>query len=82
MSFENIPLKEVAIYVEGPPEDVENPLGELRICSNESVLTPNITCKIDQKSITIAPGEGNKPISILTDEHYVELTYPYLFSNW
>ena len=41
--FENIPLtvdarEEINIYVEGPPEEVENHLDEHRICSNESVL--------------------------------------------
>ena len=64
LSFENIPLtvdahEEIPIYVEGPPE-VENPLDELRIGSNESVLTPKIPYQIDQESITIAPGEGKK----------------------
>ena len=84
LSFENIPLtvdahEEIPIYVEGPPEEVENPLDELRIGSNESVLTPKIPYQIDQESITIAPGEGKKPMSILTDKHCEELAYPYLF---
>ena len=61
LSFETIPLtvdahEEISIYVEGPPEEVENPLDELRIGSNESVLTPKIPCQIDQESITITPG--------------------------
>ena len=39
LSFENIPLtvdahEEIPIYVEGPPEEVENPLDELGIGSN------------------------------------------------
>ena len=42
-------------------------------------MTPNIPCQIDQESITIAPGEGKKPLSISTDKHCEELAYPYLF---
>ena len=65
MSFENIPVtidshEEIPIYVEGPPEEVENPLDEHRIGSKEIALTANIPCQIDQESIKIAPGEGIK----------------------
>ena len=83
-AFENIPLnvdkyEEIPIHIDHPLEEVENPLDELRIGSNESVLIPNNLCQIDQENITIARGKGKKPISILTDEHCEELSYPYLF---
>ena len=59
-------------------EEVENPLDQYRISANEGALIPTIPCEINE-NITVAPGEGLKPISILTDKHCEELSYPYLF---
>ena len=42
-------------------------------------LIPTIPCEINEENITVSPGEGIKPISILTDKHCEELAHPYLF---
>ena len=34
------------------------------------------------EDITIAPGEGTQPMSILMDENCEELAHPFLFSYW
>ena len=60
-------------------EEVENPLDQYRISANDSTLIPTIPCEINEENITVAPGEGLKPISILTDKHCEELAHPYLF---
>ena len=60
-------------------EEVENPLDQYRISANDSALIPTIPCEINEENITVAPGEGLKPISILTDKHCEELAHPYLF---
>ena len=36
-------------------------------------------CKMSKENVTIAPGEGLTPVSILRDKHCEELAYPYLF---
>ena len=53
-------------------EDVENPFDQYRIRANDSALIPTIPCEIIEENITVAPGEGLKPISILTDKHCEE----------
>ena len=60
-------------------EDVENPLDVYRVGLNESVLTPNIYYQMEQESVTITPGEGQKAISMLSDKHCKELGFPHLF---
>ena len=60
-------------------EEVENPLDQYRISANYSALIPTIPCEIYEENITVAPGEGLKPISILTDKHCEEFAHPYLF---
>ena len=60
-------------------EEVENPLDQYRISANEGALIPTIPCEINEENITVAPGEGLKPTSILTDKHCEELAHPYLF---
>ena len=60
-------------------EEVENQLDQYRISANDSALIPIIPCEINEENITVAAGEGLKPISILTDKHCEELAHPYLF---
>ena len=59
-------------------EEDENPLDDLRVGSNESMLVSNIPYAIDEEYITIAPGEGKKPLSMLSDKNCEELAFPYL----
>ena len=59
-------------------EEDENPLDDLRVGSNESMLVSNIPYAIDEENITIAPGEGKKPLSMLSDKNCEELAFPYL----
>ena len=44
-------------------------------------VIPTVTCEINEEKITVSPGEGLKPISILTDKHCEELAHPYLFTT-
>ena len=83
LSLEEIPIlreEELDLTNEADNlEEVENPLDQYRISANESALIPTIPCEINEENITVAPGEGLKPISILTDKHCEELAHPYLF---
>ena len=38
-----------------------------------------VPCELNEENITVAPGEGLRPISILTDKYCEELAHPYLF---
>ena len=49
--------KNIHIDEENVEED-ENPLGDLRVGSNESMLVSNIPYAIDEENITIVSGEG------------------------
>ena len=60
-------------------EETENPLDALRFGSNESVLTCKVPCQIEEESMTVAPGEGKSPASVLTDENCEELAHTYHF---
>ena len=60
-------------------EEIDNPLDQYRLGANDIALIPTIPCQINEEDITIAPGEGIKPLSILTDKHCEELALPHLF---
>ena len=60
-------------------EENENPLDKMRIGSSETVLVSNIPHVLDEETVTIAPGEGKKPLSILMDKQCEELAFPHLF---
>lgn len=57
-------------------EENENPLDSQRLPANETMLISNVPMTED---ISIAPGEGNTPMSLLTDEFCEELAHPCLF---
>ena len=59
-------------------EEQESPLDKMRVASNETLLISHIPCVQDEENVTIAPGEGQKPLSILSDEYCEELAFPYL----
>ena len=50
----------------------------MRVASNETLLISHIPCVQDEENVTIAPGEGQKQLSILSDEYCEELAFPYL----
>ena len=61
---EEMPL---LIENENQQEDSENPLDETRLGANETALISTIPTQFENETMTIAPGEGKKPMSILTD---------------
>ena len=75
----------IYIYEESEPTEInnieenENPLDKMRIGSSETVLVSNIPHVLDEETVTIAPGEGKKPLSILMDKQCEELAFPHLF---
>ena len=50
----------------------------MRVGSNETLLISHIPCVQDEENFTIAPGEGQKPLSILSDKYCEELAFPYM----
>ena len=62
-------------------EETENPLDEYRAGANESSLTSIVPHQINENDITLAPGEGKSPISMITDENCEELSFPHLFPS-
>ena len=62
-------------------EESENPLDKMRVGSSETILVSNIPHTIRDETVTIAPGEGKKPLSILMDKQCEELAFPYLFPH-
>ena len=57
---------------------VEDPLNMHRTASNETTLVSEILNIINKKNVIIAPGQGKKPLSILSDEFFEEQVFPYL----
>ena len=76
---------EVMLHSEGERADdsnletTENCLDAFRITSNKTSLIsnkPNITA---EEVASIAPGESHKPVPVLTDKLWQELSHPHLF---
>ena len=57
-------------------EEEENPLNLHRFNFQETVFVPTI---ISEEEVSIAPGEGKQPMSILSDKFCEELAFPHLF---
>ena len=85
LSLEEIPIvREDEISENDKNEDLEevdDPLDQYRTGASDSALIPTIPCNINEEDVTIAPGEGIKPVSILTDQNCEELAHPHLFPN-
>ena len=63
-------------------EETEDPLDEHRVGANESSLISIVPHQINENDITLAPGEGKSPISMLTDENCEEpSSFPHLFPS-
>ena len=60
-------------------ELLDDPLNFHRVAANETTLISEIPGIIDEDNITIAPGQGKNPLSILRDNYCEELAFPYLF---
>ena len=62
-------------------ETMEDPLDVFRFSANETVLMSCMPVPedIDNEILTVVPGEGIKPISILNDKYCKELAHPHLF---
>ena len=58
---------------------LDDPLNLHRAAANEATLIPEIPGIIDEDNITIAPGQGKTPLSILHDDYCEKLAFPYLF---
>ena len=59
-------------------EERENPLNEHRIQTTETALISCIPTHVDEENLVIAPGEGKRPLSLLTDDHCEGLAHPCL----
>ena len=57
-------------------EEVENPLNLHRFNFQETLFIPN---GLSTKEVSVAPGEGKQPTSMLNGEFCEELAFPYLF---
>ena len=57
-------------------EEKENPLDAHKLGAHETTLISNIP---QSEELTIAPGEGKQPMSILNDQYCEELAHPNLF---
>ena len=62
-------------------EEQENPLDECRVGANETALISVVPSEIDNENVTIAPCEGKKPISLLTDSNCEETCSSIFISN-
>ena len=61
-------------------EKEQNPLSALQSQSTRTIVTTETPYNTDtEEAITIAPGDGKTPISVLTDEYCEEMAHPPLF---
>ena len=58
---------------------MNDPLNARRAAGYEITLVPEIPRIIDDDNIMMAPGPRKIPVSILNDNHFEELVFPYLF---
>ena len=80
---EPIEIKLNTLHEEGVDDNLEiaeNPLDTLRVASNKTTLISDFPNADSEESIiSIAPGEGQRPMSVLNDDYYEELAHPHLF---
>ena len=60
-------------------EEEDNPLDEHRTASNETIMASKIPIQVDEDVITVAPCEGQVPVSIFDDPRCEEMAFPHLF---
>ena len=58
---------------------VVNPLDVHRTVSNETIMMSKFPIDINnERTVSVAPGEGRKPLSIFEDENCEEMAFPHL----
>ena len=62
-------------------EEQENTLDDCMVGANKTDLISVVPSEIDNECITIAPCQGKKPMSLLTDINCEELAHAYLFPS-
>ena len=60
-------------------ESVDDPLNAHRDAGYETTPVPEIPRIIEDDNVIMAPGQGKTPVSVLNDDHWEELAFPYLF---
>ena len=58
---------------------MDDPLNAHRAAGYETTLVPETSRIIEDDNVTMAPGQGKTPVSVLNDDHCEELAFPYLF---
>ena len=58
---------------------MDDPLNAHRAAGYETTLVPETPRIIEDDNVTMAPGQGKTPVSVLNDDHCEELAFPYLF---
>ena len=84
LTEQNLIEKPIPVVIENDEEEletIENPLEAFRFSSDETMLMSHMPSsnEIDNEILTLAPGEGKNPLSILNDEFCEELAHPHLF---
>ena len=77
LSFTNDDIPGLSGTVEDS-EEIENSLDVHRFNFQETLFVPN---SLPGEEISIAPGDGKQPTSILSDTFCEQLAFPYLFSQ-
>ena len=75
LSFANDDIPGLIRTVEDS-EEIENPLDVHRFNSQETLFVPNL---LTGEEISIAPGDGKQPTSVLSDTFCEQLVFPCLF---
>ena len=73
---------EVEVELSTNEEIYEDPLSKFRAQSVKATIISEVLsdCELEQE-ITIAPGEGKQPISVLNEKFCEELAHPHLFPS-
>ena len=76
-NLETVPEK--VIQNESPFTFIEGPLNVQRPASNETNLVSEVPFIFYKENSIIAPGKGKIPSSVLNNDIYEELSFPFLF---
>ena len=73
---------EAEVQLSTNEEIYEDPLSKFTAPSVETTIISEVPSNRKlEKEITIAPGKGKQPISVLIDKFYEELVHPHLFPS-
>ena len=80
INAENKEQENISDFLSEITEEIEeNILDAHRTASNETIMASKIPMQIDKDAVTVAPGEGKKPLAIYNDEKCEEMAFPHLF---